>query len=57
MTQSRTPTQDAVQMTLAEWHKTHRDFKTTIDGQRYVSRWTVRGTGLVPVVITKEQRQ
>ena len=57
MTQSNTPAADAVPMTLAEWHRTHRDFKTTIDGQRYVLRWTAHGTGLVPVVITGEQSQ
>lgn len=42
-------------MTAEEWRKTHRDFKTTIRGQRYVLRWTDKGTGLVPVTIIKEQ--
>lgn len=42
-------------MTTAEWRRTHRDFKTIINGQRYVMRWTTKGTGLMPVVIVKEQ--
>lgn len=42
-------------MTAAEWRRTHRDFKTIINGQRYILRWTARGTGLIPVVIVKEQ--
>lgn len=42
-------------MTAEEWRKTHRDFKTTIKGQRYVLRWTDKGTGLVPVTIINEQ--
>lgn len=42
-------------MTAEEWRKTHRDFKATIRGQRYVLRWTDKGTGLVPVTIIKEQ--
>lgn len=40
-------------ITAAEWAKIHRDFKTTIHGQRYVLRMTERGTGLVPVLVTK----
>ncbi len=42
-------------MTAEEWRKTHRDFKTIRNGQRYVLRWTDKGTGLVPVTIVKEQ--
>lgn len=41
-------------MNAEQWRKTHRDFKTVINGQRYVLRWTPYGTGLVPVTI-KEQ--
>lgn len=39
----------AIQMTKDEWRKTHKDFKTVIDGQRYVMRMTRHGTCLVPV--------
>lgn len=44
-------------ITVEQWKRTHRDFKTTINGQRYVLRWTTQGTGLVPVVIVKENKQ
>lgn len=43
-------------MTADEWRHTHRDFKTVINGQRYVMRWTKHGTGLVPVTIVKEKQ-
>jgi hypothetical protein len=43
-------------MTATEWAKTHRDFKSTINGQRYVLRMTERGTSLVPVTVTKGAR-
>lgn len=42
-----------VTISTQEWAKTHRDYKTTIQGQRYVLRMTSRGTSLVPVVVTK----
>lgn len=48
---------NAERMTSEQWKRTHRDFKTTINGQRYVLRWTTQGTGLVPVVIVKENKQ
>jgi len=53
------PTQhsNAERMTAEQWKRTHRDFKTTINGQCYVLRWTTQGTGLVPVVIVKENKQ
>jgi len=41
-------------MTMAEWQKTHRDFKGIYNGQRYVMRMTAQGTCLVPVQIVKE---
>lgn len=50
---TQTPRQE-VRLTPEEWRKTHRDFKTTIQGQSYVLRWAEHGTALVPVVITKE---
>jgi len=40
-------------MSMAEWKKTHRDFKTIIDGQRMVLAMTSAGTSLVPVRIIK----
>lgn len=43
-----------VEMTMAEWQKTHRDFKGIYNGQRCVLRMTARGTCLVPVKIVKE---
>lgn len=45
--------QAMLQITRKEWRKTHRDFKTTIAGQRYVLRLTDRGTCLVPVELVK----
>lgn len=46
-----------VRMTTEEWKKTHRDFKGTYQGQRYVLRMTNRGTSMVPVQIIKEKKQ
>ncbi len=40
-----------VEMTQDQWSRTHRDFKTTIEGQRYTLMMTSRGTSLVPVTI------
>ena len=45
-----------VTISAQEWAKTHRDFKTTIQGQRYVLRMTSQGTSLVPVVVVKGAR-
>lgn len=42
-------------MTMAQWKKTHKDFKTCIDGQRMVLAMTSAGTSLVPVKIIKEK--
>lgn len=42
-----------IEMTSAEWQKTHRDFKGIYNGQRCVLRMTARGSSLVPVVIIK----
>lgn len=46
-----------VRMTPEEWKKTHRDFKGTYQGQRYVLRMTNRGTAMVNVEIIKEKKQ
>ena len=36
-----------------EWNKTHKDFKSIIDGVHYVMKLTDKGTALVPVNITE----
>lgn len=43
-----------VTMTMAEWKKTHRDFKGIYNGQRCVLQMSSRGSCFVPVVIIKE---
>lgn len=55
LTESQMPTA-TVSISAQEWAKTHCDFKTTIQKQRYVLRMTSRGTSLVPVVVTKGAR-
>lgn len=45
-----------ITLSAQEWAKTHRDFKTTIQGQRHVLRMTSQGTSLVPVVVVKGAR-
>lgn len=39
-TENQTAT-TTITMSAQEWAKTHRDFKTTIQGQRYVLRMTL----------------
>ena len=46
----------AVRMTADQWKKTHRDFKGTYQGQRYVLQMTAKGTAMVPVQIIKEKQ-
>lgn len=48
---------EPVRMTAEEWKKTHRDFKGTYQGQRYVLRMTPKGTAMVNVEIVKEQQK
>ncbi len=49
--QQQTP---AMQMTMAEWQKASRDFRSIIDGQRYALQFIPgKGTCLVPVEIVK----
>ena len=43
-----------VQMTMDEWKKTHKDFKSRIDGMRTVLYCLPSGTSIVPVRIIKE---
>jgi hypothetical protein len=38
-------------ITKKEWNKTHKDFKSIIDGVHYVMKLTDKGTALVPVNI------
>ena len=40
-------------ITKKEWNKTHKDFKSIIDGIHYVMKLTDKGTALVPVNITE----
>ena len=50
-------TASTVKMTMDEWKRIHRDFKTCKIGNhkgRWVMRLTDRGTALVPVEIVKE---
>lgn len=45
---------ETVKMTMAEWKKTPKDYKSIEDGQRYVLRWVDgKGTCSVPVEIVK----
>ena len=47
-----------ITMSAQEWAKTktHRDFKTTVQGQQHVLRMTSLGTSLVPVMVMKGAR-
>lgn len=40
-------------MTPEEWQRIHPDYKTRIDGQPYVLRWTSLGSALAPVQLTR----
>ena len=40
-------------ITKKEWSKTHKDFKSIIDGVHYIMKLTDKGTALVPVKITE----
>lgn len=42
-----------LKITREEWKKTHRDFKSIIDGQRYMMRLVDGKTCLVPVEVVK----
>ncbi len=57
MQENSKPQALVVHMSAEEWRKTHRDFKSQINGQKYVLRATAAGTSLVPVVINKEPRK
>ncbi len=54
MEQNTTQSSAPVEMTMAEWHKTHRDFKGVYNGQRCVLRMNSKGSSLLPVRIVKE---
>jgi len=53
MQEESKPKANVVHMSVEEWRKTHRDFKSQINGQKYVLRTGAAGTTLVPVVIEK----
>ena len=57
MQEKRKPEAVVVHMSADEWRKTHRDFKSQINGQKYVLRATAAGTALVPVAINKEPKK
>jgi hypothetical protein len=57
MKENSKPEAVVVQMSADEWRKTHRDFKSQINGQKYVLRATAAGTALVPVAINKEPKK
>lgn len=57
MQENRKPEAAVVHMSAEEWRKTHRDFKSQINGHKYVLRATAAGTSLAPVVINKESRK
>lgn len=49
---------EAVRMTMEQWKKTHRDFKTRINGCRMVLKFIEgKGTCLVPIEIVKPQKE
>jgi len=43
------PTPEEATATVEEWREAHHDFRTVIDGQKYVMKLTTRGTCLIPV--------
>lgn len=43
------PTPEEVTATLEEWEEKHDDFRVVIDGQKYVTKLTTKGTCLIPV--------
>jgi hypothetical protein len=43
------PTSEEATATFEDWREAHDDFRTTIDGVRYVCKLTTRGTCLIPV--------
>lgn len=57
MQENSKPEPVVVHMSAEEWRKTHRDFKSQVNGQKYVLRATAAGTALVPVVINKAPRK
>ncbi len=57
MQERRKPETAVEHMRVEEWRKTHRDFKSQINGQRYVLRAIAADTALVPAVINKDAKQ
>lgn len=42
-------------ITKNKWKNTPKDYKTIIDGQRYILKGTSQGTSLVPVNVVKDK--
>ena len=42
-------------ITKKQWRELHRDYKSIIDGQRYILKGTNKGTCLVPVQLIKDE--
>ena len=42
-------------ITKSEWRNRHKDYKTIIEGQRYILKGTAQGTTLVPVKVIKDE--
>lgn len=47
------PRATRVTMTDDQWQRIHSDYKTRINGQPYVLRWTSLGSALAPVQLTR----
>lgn len=43
-------------ITKSEWRNTPKDYKTIIDGQRYILKGTLQGTSLVPVEVINDKK-
>ena len=56
MQENRKPEVQPVRMSAEAWRKTHKDFKSHLNGQKYVLRAGAAGTTLVPVIIEKGPR-
>ena len=40
-----------LKITKKEWNKTHKDYKSVINGVHYIMKLTDKGTALVPVIV------
>lgn len=44
-------------ITKSQWKKLHKDYKTIIDGQRYILKLVNGATCLVPVKVVKDEEE